>query len=235
METQIIDMTAAEAVTEAVEIMEGQQKLLPEEQQAESAEQLHLDIAEAAAQEETVEGLSEDMVPAALSDKEIQKTVEAVLFAAGYPVSYDKLTEILGIERKRLKALLADLAVQYEDRGIQLLILDEACQLCSKERYAPYVRAALGIKQGGNLSASSLEVLAIVAYHQPVTKAYIEQVRGVDCTYALTSLLGKNLIERAGRLDVPGRPTLYTTTKDFLRCFGITSLTELPKIDLFQA
>ncbi len=211
---------------------DGQMKILPEDQEATQTEQMQLEIGIMAVPEEPVDA-PEDMVPAALSDREIQRTIEAVLFAAGYPVTYDKLLEILGIERKRLKALLTDLADKFEERGIQLLMLEGACQLCSKEKYAPYIRAALGIKQGGNLSGSSLEVLAIVAYHQPVTKAYIEQVRGVDCTYALTSLLAKNLIEKAGRLDVPGRPTLYTTTKDFLRCFGISSLSELPQIDIF--
>jgi segregation and condensation protein B len=118
-------------------------------------------------------------------------------------------------------------------RGVQLIRFDKACQLCTKSEYEAYVKLALGIKQGrGNLSNSSLEVLAIIAYHQPVTRAYIEQVRGLDSSYSIAVLTEKNLIEKKGRLDVPGRPSLYGTTIDFLRCFGLTSLDQLPSVEM---
>ena len=120
------------------------------------------------------------------------------------------------------------MATTYEDRGIQLLLYPDTCQLTTKEIFSPYIREALGIKRGGNLSASSLEVLAVVAYNQPVTRSYIDTIRGVDSSYAVTSLLDKGLIEACGRLDAPGRPMLYVTTEKFLRVFGINSLSELP-------
>ena len=112
-----------------------------------------------------------------------------------------------------------------------MLCLPETCQLTTKEQYMPYIREALGIKRGGNLSASSLEVLAIVAYNQPVTRAYVDAVRGVDSSYAVGSLLDKNLIEACGRMDAPGRPMLYVTTDKFLRVFGLNSLSELPETE----
>ena len=115
--------------------------------------------------------------------------------------------------------------------GIILLLYPTTCQLTTKEQYAPYIREALGIRRGGNLSASSMEVLAVVAYNQPVTRSFIDLVRGVDSSYAVNSLLDKGLIEAAGRLDAPGRPMLYVTTDKFLRVFGINSLDELPETE----
>lgn len=163
--------------------------------------------------------------------------IEAVLYAAGHPVSYDKIADILETTPAIAKKMVEDFAEKYNNsdmpRGIQLLMFDKACQLCTKSEYESYVKMALGIKQGrGNLSNSSLEVLAIIAYHQPVTRAYIEQVRGLDSSYSVALLLEKNLIEKKGRLDVPGRPSLYGTTLDFLRCFGLTSLDQLPSVEM---
>ena len=161
---------------------------------------------------------------------DIGEAIEAILFAAGYPVKYDKLAEVLGLSAKDIRLLCEHMATEYEKagRGIMMLCLPETCQLTTKEQYMPYIREALGIKRGGNLSASSLEVLAIVAYNQPVTRAYVDAVRGVDSSYAVNSLLDKGLIEAVGRLDVVGRPMLYATTDKFLRVFGINSLAELP-------
>ena len=163
--------------------------------------------------------------------------VEAVLYAAGHPVSYDKLADILEITPSAVKELVALYEEKYNNselpRGVQLLRFDKACQLCTKSEYESYVKLALGIKQGrGNLSNSALEVLAIIAYHQPVTRAYIEQVRGLDSSYSIAVLMEKNLIEKKGRLDVPGRPSLYGTTLDFLRAFGLTSLDQLPSVEM---
>ncbi len=162
---------------------------------------------------------------------DMERAVEAILFAAGYPVSYDKLAEVIGLPSRDLKPLIEHMAEGYANRGIQLLCFPDTCQLCTKEVFAPYIREALGIRRGGNLSASSLEVLAVVAYNQPVTRAYIDTIRGVDSSYAVTSLLDKGLIEAVGRLDAPGRPMLYGTTEKFLRVFGLNSLADLPETE----
>ena len=116
--------------------------------------------------------------------------------------------------------------------GILRLMFDETCQFCTKEQYAPYIREALSIRRGGNLSGSSMEVLAVVAYNQPVTRAFIDAVRGVDSSYAVNSLIDKELIASVGRLDAPGRPVLYATTDKFLRVFGLTTLDDLPKTEI---
>ena len=164
--------------------------------------------------------------------KNIEGAIEAILYAAGYPVKYTKIAEVLGLDLRNTKKLIENMAKDFNSdkskRGINLLIFDETCQFCTKEQYAPYIREALGIRRGGTLSASSMEVLAIVAYNQPITRTFVDQVRGVDSSYAMNSLIDKGLIEACGRLDVPGRPMLYVTTEKFLRVFGIQSLSELP-------
>ena len=164
----------------------------------------------------------------------IEAAIEAILYAAGYPISYSKLSDVLGIGTKDVKKIVRLMADKYNsaesEHGISLLTFEDSCQFCTKEQFAPYIREALGIRRGGNLSASSMEVLAIVAYNQPVTRAFIDTVRGVDSAYAVGSLLDKNLIEACGRLDAPGRPMLYGTTETFLRVFGINSLSELPEV-----
>lgn len=167
--------------------------------------------------------------------QEIEQAIEAILFAAGYPMRYDKLAEVLNLSVKDVKTMVRAMSEHFakEDtnHGIQLLMYPTTCQLTTKEQYAPYIREALGIRRGGNLSASSMEVLAVVAYNQPVTRSFIDLVRGVDSSYAVNSLLDKGLIEAAGRLDAPGRPMLYVTTDKFLRVFGINSLDELPETE----
>jgi len=166
-------------------------------------------------------------------DVTAKKIIEAVLFAAGYPISYEKLSKSLYMPVKKVKSLIEEMTASYGDdseRGIILLAYEDTAQLCTKEQFASHIKEVLGIKRGGNLSASLLEVLATIAYNQPVTRAYIDTVRGVDSAYAVNSLAEKGLIEVCGRLDAPGRPMLYRTTEDFLRCFGITSLSELPNV-----
>ncbi len=169
------------------------------------------------------------------SEQDLKQAIEAILYAAGYPMRYDKLGELLGLSTKDIKTLVRSMSEHFalEDthHGIQLLLYPTTCQLATKERYAPYIREALGIRRGGNLSASSMEVLAVVAYNQPVTRSYIDLVRGVDSSYAVNSLLDKGLIEAAGRLDAPGRPMLYVTTDKFLRVFGLNALDELPETE----
>ncbi len=169
-----------------------------------------------------------------MTKEEAKRILEAVLFAAGYPVTFEKLGAVLGISAKEAESIVREYAAEYDasglPRGIQLLILGKACQLVTKEVFAPYVKEALGVKDGGNLSKASLETLAVVAYNQPVTRAYIEQVRGVDSSYSVGVLTERELIEEKGRMDVPGRPRLYGTTETFLRVFGLSDLSELPPL-----
>ena len=178
------------------------------------------------------ENKTAESLPVIESVAELEAALEAILFAAGYPMKYTKLSEVLGLPVPDIQRLLEHMQLAFNGadshRGIQLLLLPETAQLCTKERFAPYIREALGVRRGGNLSASSMEVLAVVAYNQPVTRSFIDSVRGVDSSYAVNSLLDKGLIEAVGRLDVVGRPMLYATTDKFLRVFGINSLAELP-------
>ena len=168
--------------------------------------------------------------------KNIEGAIEAILYAAGHPVEYDRIAEVLGLTRRDVKRMVEHIAESYnkEDsaHGISLLMFDESCQFCTKELYAPYIREALGIRRGGNLSASSMEVLAVIAYNQPVTRTYIDAIRGVDSNYSVNALIDKGLIEAVGRLDAPGRPMLYGTTEKFLRVFGINSLSDLPETEM---
>ena len=168
--------------------------------------------------------------------KNLEAAIEAILYAAGHPISYSKLAEVLGLTEKDTKKMIEHMADSYNKegsgRGIMLLCFDDSCQLCTKEIFATYIREALGIRRGGNLSASSMEVLAVVAYNQPVTRTYIDTIRGVDSNYSVNSLIDKDLICAVGRLDAPGRPTLYGTTEKFLRVFGLSSLEELPETEL---
>lgn len=169
--------------------------------------------------------------------KNIPATIEAIMFAAGYPMKYEKIAETLHITPSEVKRYVSELAERYNDdeHGIMILMFPETCQFCTKETHLPLIKEALGIKRGGNLSASSMEVLAIVAYNQPVTRSFVDLVRGVDSNYAMNSLIDKALIECSGRLDAPGRPMLYSTTDKFLRVFGISSVNELPEIELLRA
>ena len=168
--------------------------------------------------------------------KNIEGAIEAILYAAGYPVKYEKIAEVLGLDLRNTKKLIEHMSEEFNKdntkRGISLLMFEETCQFCTKEQYAPYIREALGIRRGGNLSASSMEVLAIIAYNQPITRSFVDQVRGVDSSYAMNSLIDKALIEACGRLDAPGRPMLYATTEKFLRVFGLRSLSELPETEV---
>ena len=168
--------------------------------------------------------------------KNIEGAIEAILYAAGHPVAYDRIAEVLGLTRRDIKRMVEHIAETYnkEDsaHGISLLMFDDSCQFCTKELYAPYIREALGIRRGGNLSASSMEVLAVIAYNQPVTRTYVDAIRGVDSNYSVNALIDKGLIEAVGRLDAPGRPMLYGTTEKFLRVFGIKSLSDLPETEM---
>lgn len=165
-------------------------------------------------------------------DNKIQSILEAVLFATGEPIDVAKLSAALELDELVIEENLRELAKKYIDNeaGIRLLKLDDKYQLCSCLDYAPQIRAVLQQKRNAPLSQAAFEVLAIVAYNQPVTKSFIEQVRGVDCSAVIGSLCAKELIEEQGRLDLPGRPLVYGTTPNFLRCFCLESLQDLPQI-----
>lgn len=164
---------------------------------------------------------------------ELHRGIEAILFAAGEPVELARLSMALEADPKDVAAAAEELANDwaYQRRGIRILKLDKAYQMASSGECADYVTKALETRKPPKLSASQLEVLTIIAYYQPATKAMVEQIRGVDSSYSVGALLNKKLIEEAGRLNVPGRPIQYKTTAGFLRTFGISSLEELPEIE----
>ena len=171
-----------------------------------------------------------------ISPAEQFAVIEACLFAAGHPLTYERLGDVLGVSAAECADTVEKMAPLYNNpefpRGVMLVRFPESCQLCTREQYAEEIKLALGIRRGGRLSASLLEVLAVIAYNQPVTRTFIDTVRGVDSAYAVNALLEKNLIEPCGKLDAPGRPTLYRTTTDFLRVFGLGALEELPAVKL---
>ena len=158
--------------------------------------------------------------------------IEGILFAAGEPVPKARLASILGVDDGAINYALEQLEMHYNDqnRGIRLLFMQDSAQLCSAPEYADVIREVLEKRKVNQLSPSGLEVLSIVAYFQPVTRAYIEKVRGVESKYTIQTLEARGLIESCGQLQVPGRPTLFQTTKAFLRVFGLTDLSELPPL-----
>lgn len=161
-------------------------------------------------------------------------TLEAVLFACGSPVESVRLRELLGLTADELTEAADRLESMLQDaeHGVQLIRVESAYQLCTKPFVAETVKLALELRRTPPLSKAALEVLAIVAYHQPVTRSFIETVRGVDSTSIVSSLCDKGLLAERGCLDAPGRPTLFGTTDAFLRCFGLESIQELPTVDL---
>lgn len=165
-------------------------------------------------------------------DKELLPCLEAVLFATGEPIEIERLAQGLQEDETAIENALHTLQEKYEDKnsGLCLLKLDNKFQLCTKKQYADSVRAVIEVKKNTPLSQAAFEVLAIIAYNQPVTKAFVEQVRGVDCSGVIANLCQKSLIEEKGRLELPGRPLIYGTTPDFLRCFSLSSLKDLPPV-----
>lgn len=164
--------------------------------------------------------------------KELESAIEAILFAAGDPVPAERICTALEQDRETVDAVCQHLAddYSYERRGIRLIRLEDSWQMCSAPEHASVIRKTLESRKPARLSQTALEVLAIVAYFQPVTRTYIEQIRGVDSAYTVGLLLERDLIQEAGRLAVPGRPIQYRTTETFLRSFGLTSLEELPEL-----
>lgn len=163
---------------------------------------------------------------------EYASAVEAILFASGEGVSLDRLCLALETDKQTVLDAIDIIKDGYEKKqsGIELIKLEDSYQLTTKSEYADVIRKVFELKRSTPLSQAAFEVLAVVAYNQPVTRAYIEQVRGVDCSGVIASLSQKMLIEECGRLDLPGRPLLYRTTENFLRCFSLESIADLPPI-----
>ena len=164
--------------------------------------------------------------------KEIESVIEGILFASGEPIHVDRICMALEMDRPTVEKVLQKLMdyYAYERRGIRLLRIEDSWQLCSSPDHADIIRKAFEIRKPAKLSQPALEVLTIIAYYQPTTRAYVDQIRGVDSAYTMGLLQERNLIEECGRLQVPGRPHLYRTTKQFLRAFHLTSLDDLPEM-----
>lgn len=169
--------------------------------------------------------------------KEIEAAVEGILFASGEPVAVDRICVALDMDRPTVELVLQRLQdyYSYERRGIRLLKMEDSYQLCSAPEYGDQIRKAFEIRKPAKLSQPALEVLTIIAYYQPTTRAYVDQIRGVDSSYTVGLLLDRHLIEEYGRLQVPGRPRLYRTTQSFLRAFHLNSLEDLPQMPGLEA
>ena len=172
-----------------------------------------------------------------LEMKEIEAAIEGILFASGEPVAVDRICVAMDMDRSTVELVLQKLADYYsfERRGIRLVRMDDTWQLCSAPEYGDTIRKAFEIRKPAKLSQPALEVLTIIAYYQPTTRAYVDQIRGVDSSYTVGLLLERKLIEECGRLQVPGRPRLYRTTKAFLRAFHLNSLEDLPEMPGLEA
>lgn len=166
-----------------------------------------------------------------MSDRNFKCAVEAILFASGDSVDVDRIAAALELTKKEAERIADELMAEYmgADRGITIIKLDKAYQMVSVKEYAKEIRTVMDLRRNTPLSQAALEVLAVIAYNQPVTKAFVEQVRGVDCSGVIGSLTTKDLIEEKGRLELPGRPLIYGTTENFLRCFSLSSLDDLPE------
>lgn len=169
-----------------------------------------------------------------MESEDIRRGVEAILFAAGEPVEADRMALAIGVSPETIHQEVKGLQDEYsfQRRGIRILRMENAYQMVSSPEESERITRALETRKPPKLSASALETLTVIAYYQPTTKAFVEQIRGVDSSYTVGVLLNKKLIEEQGRLSVPGRPILYGTTPDFLRTFGLSSLDELPEVDL---
>ncbi len=167
-----------------------------------------------------------------LEMKEVEAAIEGILFASGEPVTVDRICMAMEMDRPTAELVLQKLAdyYAYERRGMRLLKMEDSYQLCSAPEYGDIIRRAFEVRKPTKLSQPALEVLTIIAYYQPTTRAYVDQIRGVDSAYTVGLLLDRHLIEECGRLQVPGRPRLYRTTQAFLRAFHLQSLDDLPEM-----
>ena len=166
---------------------------------------------------------------------ELEAIVEGILFASGESVSIKRLCEVTSTDEKTMDSLLKLMCDKYEDdktRGIRIIKLEDSYQLCTKREYYDYIKILKEKKRRASLSGAGLEVLSVIAYNQPVTRSTLEFIRGVNSDGALNNLISVGLVEEVGRLDAPGRPILFGTTEEFLRCFNLSSLSELPDVEM---
>ena len=164
--------------------------------------------------------------------KEKLGAIEAILFASGEPIELYRLSEASGVETGSVPDIIRLLNERYSDNGSGICIkkLDSSYQMCTNEKYSEQIRAALETKRSTPLSNAAMEALTIIAYNQPVSKGFVENVRGIDSSSVINNLVEKGLVEEAGRLDVPGKPIVYRTTSVFLRSFGLSSVADLPPL-----
>ena len=164
--------------------------------------------------------------------QQLQAAAEAILFAAGEPLELVRIAEALELDEEYTAKILERLGAELDEResGLCLVRMEDRYQLCTRTQFQDVIRGVLEVKKNAPLSSAAFEVLAVIAYNQPVTKSYIEQVRGVDCSSVVNTLCMRGIVEEKGRLELPGRPLLYGTTPDFLKCFCMSSLTELPEL-----
>ncbi|MBQ1412488.1 MAG: SMC-Scp complex subunit ScpB [Clostridia bacterium] len=162
----------------------------------------------------------------------LRAVVEAMLFAGGDPVSCERMAGVLGVSMDTIDGVCAELSEFYEQSGSALRVvrLGKQYQIATRDEYAPMIRTLLDLKKDAPLSNAAMEVLAVIAYNEPVTKNFVERVRGVDCSGVVNTLLARGLIEERGRLDLPGRPMQYATSPNFMRCFGLESMGDLPTV-----
>lgn len=170
-----------------------------------------------------------------MEKKAVKSIVESLLFAAGDAVELDRIADIVDVDKRSLRSILKEMMEEYqfERRGIQIIKLEDAYQMCTRGEYHDYIAMLAEPRRKQSLSNAAIEVLAIVAYKQPVTRSSIEHIRGVNCDYVVNRLVERGLIEEVGRLDAPGRPLLFGTTQEFLRCFGVEGVEELPDYEEF--
>ena len=167
-----------------------------------------------------------------LEMREVEAAIEGILFASGEPVNVERICVAMNMDRATVELVLQKLTdyYAYERRGMRLLKMEDSYQLCSAPEYGELIRKAFEVRRPAKLSQPALEVLTIIAYYQPTTRAYVDQIRGVDSSYTMGLLQDRHLIEECGRLQVPGRPRLYRTTQAFLRAFHLNSLDDLPEM-----
>lgn len=167
-----------------------------------------------------------------MNNEEMKRAVEAILFAAGESVEISRIAQALELTPKKAEKLLEELTEEFnsQNHGFKIMRYKDSYQFVTHKEYEEQIRRVMDLNRKKPLSQAAMEVLAVIAYNQPVTKAFVEQIRGVDCSGVIGSLTIKGLIEERGRLELPGRPLLYGTTENFLRCFNISSIEELPTI-----
>jgi segregation and condensation protein B len=213
-------------------------------EETETIELVEINDVQDSTEQITISENTEDIVISEISDTEINKIeniLEAVLFSAGDSVNFLDIFDIaedLGLKKSVFKDIILNFSEKYnaKNTGLEVIVMEDNVQLVARAEHIEYIKKVLksNARQTRNLSKSAFEILAIVAYNQPVTKNFVEQMRGVDCTYMLNNLMERGYIEERGRLDLPGRPFVYGTTIRFLSLFGLSDLSNLPEIEKFK-